>query len=677
MQPFTRLTFVALAVLCITSFALAQNTTLSTETSNNTSACSAASGHCQGAFTGMSDPTSGTYNAAPGPVSHGDMHALEYGSATTALFAHYLPWFCMQAGSTATGTGTSCNGHVQVGYNSDDAATVKAQMSDMQARGLQGPIIDWYGPNKQIENGTTLLVKSDLEGRCAGTSCPLSFAINEDQGSITRSCLMNGGGTDQTNCILGALDSDFDYMNANFFPSPAYLRVDATNMSVSQGGRPVVFFFICEECFTNPSPNWSYVWNQLRAHVLSYTTGTPLMWFIFRNAGGFTHTQSDGAFAWINHYGSNDPYGLVYLDNFYDTSLNYKTLQPWGASWKGFDNTNAPWKPTASITPQQCGNTWLQTFAEMTHNNDYGNVNQLPFLQVVTWNDYDEGSEVETGIDNCLSLSASVDSTTLSWTPTFSASSGSENTIDHYAVYSTTDGQNLTLRATVPPGTHAIPLSSMTLASGSQTFYVEAIGKAGIINRMSNAVAYSPTATVSITGVSPASGTTTGGTSVTISGSGFEAGATVTFGGVAASVSSISATSISAKTPAHAAGTVAVVVSNPDGTGATANGAYTYTTPSFTLTSSPTSRSIKRGYSTSFSITVTPQGGFTGAVTFSVSGLAAGTSGSFSPTSITTSGTTKLTVATTRSASPGTYKLKVTGQSGSISGSTVVSLTLR
>lgn len=592
-SPF-RFTLTFVAAICLCSLTQAQ-TTLTGETSNNTSACSSASGHCQGAFTGMSDSTSGTYNAVPGPVSHADMNALEYSSATTALFAHLMPWFCMQPGSTATGPGTSCNGHIQVGYNSDDPATVKAQMSDMQARGFQGTIIDWYGPNAHIENGTTLLVKTDLESRCAGTSCPMSFAINEDQGSITRSCPLNGGGTDQTNCILGALDSDLDYMNANFFSSPAYLRVDATNMSVSQAGRPAVFFFICEACFTNPSPNWSYIWNQLRAHVMSYTTGTPLMWFIFRNSVGFTHTQSDGAFAWINHYGSNDPYGLVYLDNFYDVSLKYKTLQPWGASWKGFDNTNAPWKPAVSITPQQCGNTWVQTFAEMTHNTDYGIANQLPFLQVATWNDYEEGSEIETGIDNCLSLSASVSSTTLSWSPTFSSSSGNENTIDHYAVYNTTDGQNLTLLATVPPGTHAIPLSSMNLPSGSQTFYVDAIGKAGILNKMSNAAVYSP------------------------------------------------------------------VVN----------------TPSFTLTASPASKTVKRGNSANYSVTVTPQGGFTGAVTFSVSGLPAGTSASFSPSSITTSGTTKMIVATTRSAPSGNYQLMIKGVSGTLSGSTTVSLTLK
>ena len=38
----------------------------------------------------------------------------------------------------------------------------------------------------------------------------------------------------------------------------------------------------------------------------------------------------------------------------------------------------------------------------------YNSGKQLPALQLVTWNDYEEGTEIESGIDNCFSLSASV-----------------------------------------------------------------------------------------------------------------------------------------------------------------------------------------------------------------------------------------------------------------------------
>ncbi len=80
-----------------------------------------------------------------------------------------------------------------------------------------------------------------------------------------------------------------------------------------------------------------------------------------------------------------------------------------------------------------------------------------------------------------------------------------------------------------------------------------------------------------VTAISPTSGPTSGGTSVTITGTGFVTGATVTFGGTSATnVTVVSSTSITATTPAHAAGTVNVVVTNPDSQNATLSNGYTY-----------------------------------------------------------------------------------------------------
>jgi hypothetical protein len=80
-----------------------------------------------------------------------------------------------------------------------------------------------------------------------------------------------------------------------------------------------------------------------------------------------------------------------------------------------------------------------------------------------------------------------------------------------------------------------------------------------------------------ISGVSPTSGSRTGGTAVTISGTGFAAGATVTFGGVTASnVKVVGSTTITVTAPAHAAGVVNVVVTNPDAQSGTLASGYTY-----------------------------------------------------------------------------------------------------
>lgn len=72
--------------------------------------------------------------------------------------------------------------------------------------------------------------------------------------------------------------------------------------------------------------------------------------------------------------------------------------------------------------------------------------------------------------------------------------------------------------------------------------------------------------------------------------------------------------------------------------------------PSYTLGSSATSQTLSPGQSATFTITLTPAGGFTGAVNFSCSGLPGGAACSFLPASLTPSGapeTTTLTITTT------------------------------
>lgn len=105
-----------------------------------------------------------------------------------------------------------------------------------------------------------------------------------------------------------------------------------------------------------------------------------------------------------------------------------------------------------------------------------------------------------------------------------------------------------------------------------------------------------------ITSVTPSSGPTSGGTAVTITGTNFQSGATVTFGASAATnVVVVSATQITAKTPLGPANEqvgmpVNVSVTNPDGTNATKSGAFTYTVPPLAVTSvSPSTGSPSGG----------------------------------------------------------------------------------
>jgi hypothetical protein len=82
-----------------------------------------------------------------------------------------------------------------------------------------------------------------------------------------------------------------------------------------------------------------------------------------------------------------------------------------------------------------------------------------------------------------------------------------------------------------------------------------------------------------VNSISPSSGTTLGGTSVTISGANFAAGASVSIGGAAATdVTVVSSSTLTAKTPQHAAAEADVVVTVAGRNGALAR-AFTFVAP--------------------------------------------------------------------------------------------------
>ncbi|PYI80311.1 MAG: hypothetical protein DME26_21835, partial [Verrucomicrobia bacterium] len=80
-----------------------------------------------------------------------------------------------------------------------------------------------------------------------------------------------------------------------------------------------------------------------------------------------------------------------------------------------------------------------------------------------------------------------------------------------------------------------------------------------------------------ILSILPNNGCTVGGTGITISGSNFLSGATISIGGVAAgSVTFVNTNTLTAVTPANSAGGKNVVVNNPDTTSATLTNGFTY-----------------------------------------------------------------------------------------------------
>ena len=95
-------------------------------------------------------------------------------------------------------------------------------------------------------------------------------------------------------------------------------------------------------------------------------------------------------------------------------------------------------------------------------------------------------------------------------------------------------------------------------------------------------------------------------------------------------------------------------------------------TQGFALSSSTNSLIINPGNSASATISITPQGGFTGIVNFAVTGLPAGISASWSANPATTSSQLIFTVSAIEQR--GSYSVTITGTSGTLTAKTVLTL---
>src|ERR1017187_7331895 len=147
----------------------------------------------------------------------------------------------------------------------------------------------------------------------------------------------------------------------------------------------------------------------------------------------------------------------------------------------------------------------------------------------------------------------------------------------------TITGTNFAAGATVTFGgtaaTNVVVTNSTTITAATPTGSAGAVAGTvtnsnGPSGRLASGFTYMAPPTV--TGVSPTGGTTVGGTAVTITGANFIAGAGVTFGGTAATnVLVVNSTTITATTPAHAAGAATVTVTVSGLSGNLTNG-YTY-----------------------------------------------------------------------------------------------------
>jgi len=489
--------------------AYSPTTTVSVQTSSNTSASSAFTDIYYNYHT-KKVQANANGDMVPANISKVSVKSLLTGDAANAkLMAYTQNWFCHNAANESNGlliTGTApqtpnCGSHIDIGYNSGDATQIANTVADMRSRGFQGAIIDWEGPlaldpgsENYIQN-TAAVDQFKKNGEASNGA--FEFAIMEDEG--VGGCLKGWTTCENWNNVGNKATMqaiyDMNYVVDNYAASPAYLHTAA--------GNPVIYVFGLDTYASSVglTIDWAVVYSNLYTDPV--TKQKPIL--VFENST--THSEEGGAYSWVTPTAwtsysttSGDPFSLTYLSDVFGSMMSWKNSNTThfinASAYKGFDDTVVNgWNSSTSAddsryVDQQCGKTFLQSMEKI--NTDFSE-NKLDVVGIATWDDYEEATEVETGIDNCLtSLSPSISGSTVSWSPVFGSSidgvKGDESTVHHYTVYVSTDGSNLmALPGTVASGTHSLSLSQFGLPTGSYHIFVQAVGQPMMRNTFAEA----------------------------------------------------------------------------------------------------------------------------------------------------------------------------------------------
>ncbi len=290
-------------------------------------------------------------------VGHVLREATPTPGAAPRLLAVYEPWFGHPR-------------HINVGYSSQDPLVIRKQIEQAKNLGISGFVVDWYGDREPFLDRSFALMQS------IAAEQNFSLAMMYDES--------DQGGDQVTDDTLAALEKFRNQYLAPGAPGrEAYLTYN---------GRPVIFIF----------PKGGHTdWNRVRAAANRWNP-PPLL--IYENLPAAQAAEFDGFYAWVNPGskgwtadGSN--WGADYLRDFYHAmQTKYPDKIAVGAAWPGFDDRKASWS-LGRYMAQRCGRTFADTMR--LYRDYYPADRPLPFLLIVTWNDYEEGTAIERGLAKC------------------------------------------------------------------------------------------------------------------------------------------------------------------------------------------------------------------------------------------------------------------------------------
>jgi len=354
-----------------------------------------------------------------------------------------------------------------------------------------------------------------------------------------KQAIQSGGFLAQPNYFkVGGLPVIAIFQNEGSDPPTSYAGSDFSQCGTTDA--PTCYYDDNEDQCDSAGACYDGMYQQLRAWLdNSSGLGKNQYYLIFARQSGCpggsnSHPSSDGCYYWVTPHGNDYDPGLVTITNqeyagqppqqaaqgFYtnSTNLSYGTngKPPLviGGVYKGFDDYMAQWWADRILT-QGCATTWLTSWSDM--NVAYSPSNPLNYVMVETWDDYEEGTEIETGIDNCLEQNtfttglSGPGNSTLTWNFSFAQPQNvpfnPNVTIDHYGLfYSTSLNGQLSLQANIPNTSQyctfvdttqvescSINLENYSWTSDTQYYlYIQAVGKPTVANYMSPPQPYTP-----------------------------------------------------------------------------------------------------------------------------------------------------------------------------------------
>lgn len=300
--------------------------------------------------------TSGCYRGYHGSAGQSISQSMQGLSQSPQILADYQPWFGYPR-------------HLNVGYSTQDVSVLHKQVQKAKEMGVYAFAVDWYGDRAPFEDRSYALLQQ-VASQDNFHICLMYDETQEDNGHATDDALM-------------AFDKAYR----------SYIGPDAPGHEayVTFNGHPIIFIF----------PKRGHTdWDRVREAVNQWEH-PPILIYKDDPPEQF-NKDFDGYYAWIHPSHQWDPkghdWGQEYLEKFYKKMEDRPGKIVVGTVWPGFNDTRASWSLNRHMD-RRCGQTFEDTL-KIFHQYDDPE-HPMPYLLIATWNDYEEGTQIETGVSDC------------------------------------------------------------------------------------------------------------------------------------------------------------------------------------------------------------------------------------------------------------------------------------